>query len=161
MEMPRRLAKFLRKHKVNFEVQHHPQAFTALEIAEASHVSGHSFVKVVMVKVDEKDAMVVLPADRVVDLFKLSTALGTHNVRVEDEVEFRRLFPDCEAGGMPPFGKLYGIPCYVDESLREADELYFNAGSHLKAVKISETDFMRVLNRAVFGDFSVIRRNGR
>lgn len=157
MELPKKLTKFLKKHKVYYEVQVHPQTFTALETAEADHISGKKLAKVVMLKTEGKDAMVVLPSNRTVDLFKLSTVLGTQDVRVEEEMEFKDLFPDCETGAMPPFGKLYGMPCYADRSLSEEEELYFNAGNHLETIKVSTTDFLRV-SKAVLVDFSVIRK---
>ncbi|HLD50004.1 MAG TPA: YbaK/EbsC family protein [bacterium] len=157
MELPKKLTKFLKKHKVFYEVQVHPETFTALETAEAEHVSGRQLVKAVMVKADGKDVMVVLPSNRNVDLFKLSTALGKLDVRIEEEVEFKELFPDCEAGAMPPFGKMYGIPCYADESLSDEDQIYFNAGNHWETIKVSTADFLRV-SKAVTGDFSVVAK---
>ena len=155
MGLPARLTKFLKKHKVYYQVCVHPQTFTCCETAEVERISGKKMAKVVMVKVDEKDAMVVLPSNRVVDLFKLSTALGTQDVRVEEEKEFKDLFPDCETGAMPPLGKIYGVPCYADQSLREENELCFNAGNHFETIEIATVDFLRV-SKAVWGDFSVI-----
>lgn len=154
MHLPKRLVDFLQKNKVYYQVQVHPQTFTALETAEVEHISGKSLAKVVMVKAAGKTAMVVLPASRVIDLLKLSAALGTQDVSIETEKEFKDLFPDCELGAMPPFGKVYGIPCYADESLSKEKEIYFNAGNHEETIKISTADFFRVVN-ASKGDFSV------
>ncbi len=157
MGLPERLEKFLKKNKVNYEIQKHPRAVTALETAEVQHVSGKKLAKVIMVKIRGRDSMVVIPGDRIVDLFKLSTAVGTQDVRIEEEAEFKDLFPDCEAGAMPPFGKMYGLTCYGDQSLAESEDVYFNAGSHTETVKISTVDFMLVSN-AIVGDFSVRRK---
>ncbi len=155
MELPKKLTKFLKRHKVYYEIQVHPRTVTASETAQVEHVSGKKLAKAVMVKADGKDAMVVLPSTRNVDLFKLGAALGKLDVRIEEEVEFKDLFPDCEAGAMPPFGKMYGIPCYADQSLSEEEELYFNAGNHLETIKVFTADFLRV-SKAVVGDFSVV-----
>ncbi|MBI3307076.1 MAG: YbaK/EbsC family protein [Candidatus Omnitrophica bacterium] len=157
MGLPTRLTKFLKKHKVYYQVQVHPQTFTASETAQAEHISGRKLAKVVMVNAEGRDVMVVLPSNRVVDLFKLSTALGTQDVRVESEKEFKDLFPDCEAGAMPPIGKIYGMPCYADKSLSEEKELYFNAGNHLETIEVSTADFLRV-SKAVMGNYSVIAK---
>lgn len=155
MELPKKLVKFLHKHKVYYQIQVHPETSTALQTAEAEHISGRNFAKVVMIKVKGSDAMVVLSANRVIDLFKLTAALGTHDVRIEHEVEFKDLFPDCETGAMPPFGKIYGIPCYADESLCDEYEMYFNAGNHRETICITTADFFRVA-KAVKGSFSVM-----
>ncbi len=154
MIFPSKLAKFLKKHRVYYQVQVHPWTATCSQTAEEEHVSGKKMAKVVMVKADDNDAMVVLPAHRKIDLFKLSTELGTHNVKIDEEKDFEALFPDCEVGAMPPFGKLYGMPVYADKALKETDELFFNAGNHLETICISTDDFFRVAKASV-GDFSV------
>ena len=154
MGLPVKLEKFLKKHKVDYTVQGHPETFTSVETAQAEHIPGKKIAKVVMIKADDRDVMVVVPSTRTVDLFKLSAVLDTYNIRIEEEKDFQTLFPDCELGAMPAFGKLYGIPCYVDNSLREEDEICFNAGNHLETIKIATEDFLRVA-KAVLGDFSV------
>lgn len=155
MSIPTKLAKFLKRHKVYYQIQVHPETFTGSETAQAEHISGKKLAKVVMVKAEEKDLMVVVPSNRTVDLFKLTVAFGTNNVRIEEEKEFKDLFPDCETGAMPPIGKIYGLPCYVDQSLCEEDEIYFNAGNHWETIKVYTQDFFRV-SKAVIGDFSVL-----
>lgn len=158
MELPAKLTKFFKKNKVHYEIQVHPETFTASATAEVEHVPGRMFAKVVMAKAEGDDVMVVLPSTRNVDLLKLSSALGKLDVRIEDEVEFRDLFPDCEIGAMPPFGKIYDVPCCADERLEGEEYLYFNAGNHWETVKISAADFFRV-SKAIKGDFSVACSN--
>ncbi len=51
---------------------------------------------------------------------------------------------------MPPFGNLYGIPVYVDETLTEDDEIAFNAGSHHELIRMTYTDFDRLVRPEVF-----------
>jgi Ala-tRNA(Pro) deacylase len=65
-------------------------------------------------------------------------------VRLATELEFSRLFPDCELGAMPPFGALYNMPVYVDESLAKDREVLFNAGTHHDAVRMRYDDFSRL-----------------
>ena len=154
MDIPQKLRKFLRKNKVYFQVVLHPKAFTSPETAHAGHIPGKALVKAVIVDVGGTDVMAVLPSNRTVDLLKLSTALGTDNVRIEEEKEFKDLFGDCETGAIPPFGPLYHMPCYVDQSLMENESVYFNAGSHEECIQISTEDFLRVL-KGVVRDFSV------
>ena len=50
MGVPARLIDFLNQSKVRYEVLHHPEAFTAQELAAIEHVKGRSHAKVVMVK---------------------------------------------------------------------------------------------------------------
>lgn len=66
------------------------------------------------------------------------------------------LFPNCEAGAMPPFGNLYGIDVLVAESLAEDEEIVFNACSHRDLIKINYRDFERLVNPKVIS-FSALR----
>lgn len=157
MERSRKLKQFLKSHKVAIEVVPHDARFTSAETAEAEHIRGKNVAKVVIVKAKGKDVMLVLPADRSVDMLKLSALVGTQDVRLEEEEEFVNLFPDCEAGGMPPFGNLYQIPCYIDESLKKSDFVAFKGGNHRETMKIATADFFRIV-KAETGDFSVLGR---
>jgi len=67
-------------------------------------------------------------------LDKLAAELGK-SVRPAAEQEFSSLFPDCELGAMPPFGSLYNLAVYVDESLAADDAIVFNAGTHRDAIR--------------------------
>lgn len=154
MGLAKKLISFLKRHKIFYQVQVHPETMTALETAEAEHICGKSLAKVVMVKTRGRDAMIVVPCDRNVDLLKLSAVLGTDDLEVSEEKEFSALFPDCEPGAMPAFGRIYKIPCYADERLGGQKELYFNAGNHQETVKISVDDFLKY-SKAFVGDFSV------
>jgi len=153
MGVPARLIEFLNRSKVPYEVLHHPEAFTAQELAAIEHVKGRSHAKVVMVKTDREVLMAVLPADHRVDLEKLEKATG-RKTALATEAEFRALFPDCAVGTMPPFGELYGVRAYLDTSLTEAERIVFEAGTHSDAIKMRYTDYARVTKPAV-ADFAM------
>jgi len=97
--------------------------------------------KVVIVKVQGRFVMMVLPARWNVDFRRLRTVFATHQVRLATEDEITGLFPDCELGAMPPFGNLYGLPVYVDQSLTEDEEIVFQAGTHSDAIRMRYWDF--------------------
>jgi len=143
MEIPTRLIKFLNESKVSYEILHHPEAFTAQKIAQAEHVKGRHHAKVVMVKSGSAHLMMVLPADHRIDLEKLGQ-ITARTLLLESEESFTSLFPDCAPGTMPPFGKLYGLPTYVDRSLSQQDYIVFEAGTHTDAIKLSYRDYERI-----------------
>lgn len=158
-----KLYEFLKKKGVQFETIEHPKRWTAVETAVIEHVPPEAFAKVVIVKVKGKDAMFVIPANRRIDLLKLSYELGTEDLRVEEENEFQDIFTDSAKGAMPPFGSLYGIPVYMDLALEDQNEIYFNAGSHTESIKMALKDYL-VLAEAEIGDYSVpkhLKESGR
>jgi Ala-tRNA(Pro) deacylase len=140
---------FLDAHQVKYVVVSHSKAYTAQGIAAISHISGRHLAKTVIVKLDGDLAMAVLPACYQVELEALRRATGVQLAELATEHEFKRYFPDCETGAMPPFGNLYGIPVYVDETLAEDREIAFNAGSHYELIKLSYADFVLLVKPEV------------
>jgi Ala-tRNA(Pro) deacylase len=84
--------------------------------------------------------MLVLPATHRVDFGALANVLHTHAI-LEEEREFRDLFPDCETGAEPPFGNLFHLETLVDASLTKDDEIIFNAGSHRETLRMRYADY--------------------
>ena len=97
----------------------------------------------------------VLPASYEVDLSSLRAATGARSVSLAKESEFNDRFPECEIGAMPPFGNLYGMAVYVDESLTKDKDIAFNAGSHNELIQVPCLDFERLVKPTVL-EFSVL-----
>ena len=145
----KRLKEFLDAEKVKYVVIQHSPAFTAQEIAASAHVSGKELAKTVMVRIDGKMAMAVLPASFKVDFDRLREAAGAERVELAGEAEFEDMFPGCEVGAMPPFGNLYDMEVYVSKRLAEDEEIAFNAGSHTELVRLAYADFARLVSPRV------------
>ena len=148
MEIPKRLIDCLNENKVRYEILHHPEAITAQRIAQAEHVKARHHAKVVIIKSGEQHLMAALPADHQIDLEKFAKAIGKPAV-LDAEAEFKPLFPDCAVGAMPPFGNLYGLPTYVEQSLAEQDYIVFEAGTHTDAIKMSYRDYDKIVKPKV------------
>ena len=156
MQGKERLETYLRESKVPFQTQHHPQAFTAQEIAASEHVPGKMLAKVVMVMSDGRLVMLALPAPDHVDLAKANATLGAKETRLAEEGEFANAFPDCEVGAMPPFGNLYDLPVYVDSGLGTSERIVFQAGTHTVTMSVPYADFERLAHPTV-ADLAVTR----
>lgn len=144
-----KLKEFLDSHNVEYVTINHSPAYTAQRIAELAHIPGKELAKTVVVKLDGKFSMAVLPASHRVDLDYLKRGVTASNVEVASEAEFKNLFPDCEVGAMPPFGNLYDMDVYVAEKLTEDEEIAFNSGSHTELVKLSYKDFENLVSPKV------------
>lgn len=145
----RKLKEFLDKERVKYVSVQHSPAYTAQEVAASAHVSGKEMAKTIIVHINKKMCMVVLPANRYVKVDDLRSVTGEPNVEFASEEEFKDLFPDCEIGAMPPFGNLYGLEVYVEPSLAGRDEIAFNAGTHTEVIKMSYPDFSRLVRPKV------------
>jgi len=144
-----RLKQLLDSNHVKYVTISHSPAITAQEIAASAHIPGKELAKTVMVKIDGKMAMAVLPASYQVDFELLQQAAGANEVELASESEFRDMFPECELGAMPPFGNLYGMEVIVSRSLAEDEEIAFNAGSHTELIRLAYKDFERLVKPKV------------
>jgi Ala-tRNA(Pro) deacylase len=139
-----KLRTFLDSHNIRYLIFSHSLAYTAQGVAALTHISGKELAKTVIVRIDGKLAMAVVPASRHVDLLLLKQAAGAQVVELASENEFMNKFPDCETGAMPPFGNLYGMAVYADESLTEDEEITFNAGTHRELLRMAWADLVRL-----------------
>ena len=140
----KKLKDFLDSNQIKYRSIRHSPAYTAQEIAASAHISGKMIAKTVMIKVDGKMAMAVLPAENQVHFDFIQRALKTQAIKLAGEQEFKDMFPDCEVGAMPPFGNLYGMDVYVSETLAEDEEIAFNAGTHRELIMLSYNDFYQL-----------------
>jgi Ala-tRNA(Pro) deacylase len=140
----RKLREFLDLNRAKYVAVSHSPAFTAQEIAASAHIPGRELAKAVMVKIDGRLAIAVLPATAMIDFAALRAAAAASKVELAGEDEFRDKFPGCELGAMPPFGNLYGMDTFVAHSLSADDEIAFNAGSHTELIRMGYADFARL-----------------
>jgi len=145
----KKLKGFLDQERIKYVSIVHSTAYTAQEVAASAHITGKELAKTVIVELDGKTAMAVLPANRKIVLEDLREVTGSQEVKFASEEQFEQRFPDCETGAMPPFGNLYGMDVYLAESLTDNDQIAFNAGSHTEVIKLSYKDFERLVQPKV------------
>jgi Ala-tRNA(Pro) deacylase len=144
-----KLQKYLDAEGVRYTTLRHSAAYTAQELAAMLHVAGKELAKTVIVKVDGRFAMVVLPASHRIDFQRLSAELGGKELELAAEWEFADLFPTCELGAMPPFGNLYDLPVFVAQPLTEDEEIVFNGGAFDAALRMRYADYARLVQPTV------------
>ncbi|MFL5735149.1 MAG: aminoacyl-tRNA deacylase [Chloroflexia bacterium] len=154
MNCKQRLETYLRENDIIYHIQHDTSAYTAQEVAWRDHVPGKLLAKVVIVIADDKPVMLVLPALERVYLPEVARVLGAEVVRLANEEELAREFPDCELGAMPPFGNLYNIPVYVDKALSGNYFIFFQPGTHIDTMSLAYDDFARLVHPVV-AEFSL------
>jgi Ala-tRNA(Pro) deacylase len=151
MSISARLKECMDREHSHYTVINHPLAYTAQGVASALHLDGKEVAKAVVVHASgeqEEAILAVLPTSRHVDLKKLARTVGKP-LRLATEHEFASLFPDCELGAMSPFGQLYGLPVYVDETLAEDKEIVFNAGTHSEAIRMPFEEFRKLVQPVI------------
>lgn len=138
------LTEYLDEHNIRYTVITHSPAYTAQGIAGLTHISGKELAKTVIVNLDGKLVMAVLPANYHVDLAALKRAMKGKMIALAAEEEFKDRFDGCETGAMPPFGNLFGVPVFADENLTRDKEIAFNAGTHRELIRMAWDDYKRL-----------------
>jgi Ala-tRNA(Pro) deacylase len=151
-----KLKEFLDGNKVKYVTIRHSTAYTAQETAASAHIPGKELAKTVVLRIDGRMTMAVLPASHKLDIPLLKKAVGARDVEIAHEADFKDIFAGCDTGAMPPFGNLYGIDVLVDSLLAGNEEIAFNACSHSELVKLKYADYIKLVNPKVTS-FSVLR----
>jgi Ala-tRNA(Pro) deacylase len=144
---------YLKRNGVAYEIIEHNPAFSAHEVTVASHVQDKDLAKTLVIHIDDKYCMVVMPANHRLDKNMLGEIVKAKHVHLAQEDNLKSLFPDCELGAMPPFGNLYALPVYIDKELTKDNEIIFNACSHIKSIRLKMNDYMRLV-KPVIAEFS-------
>jgi Ala-tRNA(Pro) deacylase len=149
MATPLWIRKMLELRGIPFEELHHPDAYTAQEVAQREHFSGHRVAKVVVVIVDGRPVELILPASRLVDLDRVQVVLNARQVRLASEEEMERYLSDCELGAVPPLRHWKDVTVLMDRSLNVEGDILFQAGTHADAIRLSFRDWYEMVNPQV------------
>ena len=149
-----KIHEYLDQHGVAYTTHQHPPAYTAQEVAAEEHVSGNILAKPVLVRADNDYVMCVLSASYKLDMGKVAEVAKVHKVRLADENELAKVFPDVEVGAEPPFGSLYNLTTLVDEHLAEDEEIVFRAGTHRDTIRMKYADYASLV-RPIVADLAV------
>lgn len=147
------LKDYLDAHKIDYEILTHRHTNSSSETAQAAHIPGDQLAKSILLEDENGYFLAVLPASRRVDLGSLHRKLH-RQVGLATEDELLDLFADCDIGAIPPIGEAFGIPSYVDVSLDDSVDVYFEAGDHEALVHMSGLQFRQLMNHSQHGRIS-------
>lgn len=149
MNVLQRCLRYLKQNGIHYSHSIHPAAYTARTVASAECIPAHELEKVVVYFGERGYGMLVLPADYMIDLHETARVLGQSMIRLATESELVRLFRDCEVGAMPPFGKFFDMPVLMDDTVGNAKFMAFNAGTHRDVIRITVSDFRKLVSPLV------------
>jgi len=145
--------RFLVQRKAEYDLLLHRHTGSSRETAAAAHVPEDHIAKAVVVKHRADYAIVIIPADRWLQMDALRKELG-RDLQLATEKEIAHLFNDCEPGAVPPLGPAYGVETLLDEVLSSLDDVYFEAGDHEQLVHIRGEEFQDLLRGVRRGYYS-------
>ena len=146
----KRLEPLLKERQVPYEMLTHTSDAAAeprgtSTPAHKARISARDMAKVVIVALDGRMTMVVLPATETLELDRLKDVTGAREAKITNGDDHMVAFPDCEAGAIPPFGNLYDMPVYVADSLHDDQQIVFAAGTYDRLMRLSYRDFAQLV----------------
>ncbi len=144
-----RLKEILDREQIQYRLIDHEEVYTAAEMAASIHAPGRRVAKVLLIWADGDYVLAVVPAHRQLQLEQFGRMIGARQLLLAKEWEMGKLFPDCEVGAMPPFGDLYGLRVFIEDSLAHEPIIYFAAGNHHEAIEMRYSDYARLAHPRV------------
>ena len=143
-----KILSIFRENNVDYQLYEHEPVYTSQEAAKVRGVELKTGCKSMVLKTKGgKFVLVNVAADKKIDIKKLEKIVGDKLSFASKEEVLQAT--NCEPGSVPPFGKLFGLPTFLDESVLENDFVNFNIGMLTKSVKISKQDLLKIMKPTI------------
>lgn len=137
----------------DIRITEHEAVRTSEEAAMVRGVSLDSGAKAMLLNDGVKLVLAVMSASRKLDSKMFKKLIGSKNLRFASEAEVLTT-TRCIPGAVPPFGRLFAVQTYMDNSLsRQGEFINFNAGLRTKSVSMKLEDYVRIEN-PILADFT-------
>ena len=151
--IPKKIKDYLDKHKAEYEELAHKTVYTAYDAAQTLKKDLKEVAKNLLIQADKTYALVVVPADKRIDLKKLKKALGAKKVSIPKEdviVKVLKIKP----GVISSFGKLHKVETWIDQAMLGTKKVVFSTGSATNSVLMKVKDFVQ-LEEAKLADIAM------
>ena len=124
--------------------EHDPAAKSyGLEAAEALGLATAQVFKTLLVEVDGKLAVGVVPVDKQLDLKAMAAALNAKKATMADPAAAERS-TGYVVGGISPIGQKRSLPTVVDSSASEQDTVYVSGGRRGLDIGLAPADLLTI-----------------
>ena len=90
--------------------------------------------------------MIVLPGNARFDTKKAKDLLNAKDIRFASPDEVAEITGGIVPGGVPPFGNLFNLEVYADESLFDNEKIVFNAGDKRVSLGMLSDDYKKIVS---------------
>ena len=145
---------------VQFREVHHEPTRTSEDSARVRGEPLKNGGKALVMKLDDRFSVFVLPADRRAHSATIRRTLGVRKLRFATAEELLELTAidgreGLVPGSVPPFGEpILPLPLYVDRAIEANQRIAFNAGSLTDSVILDVPDYLRVACPTEIFEFS-------
>ncbi len=138
------LKSYLDKRGVEYDTVEHTHTDTAMNSARSAHVPPYQMAKAVVLEDEDGYIVSVLPSNNRLNLGWVSEELN-RDLRLATEPELAKLFKDCKTGAIPALSDAYGLKVIWDDQLKQASDVYIEAGDHEHLIHLRGDDFKKLM----------------
>ncbi|MFC1768815.1 aspartate--tRNA ligase [Nanoarchaeota archaeon] len=128
--------------KIEYEVLEHKAVYTSDEAAKVRGTELKQGCKALVCKTENGFIQVVVPGNREIDIEKVKKVLKLKEITLANADDVKKI-SGCSIGAVPPFGNLFGLNVFIDNKVAENKEVAFNAGLHVKSIKMKAKDLIK------------------
>ena len=145
-----RVKDFIGKHGIRAEILGFKEGVeTVPKASRASGIPPDKILKTIVVIVEERPYIVILPGDRKLDFKKLSRELNARDIRLAKPSEVER-FLNVKPGEVSPFlDEVLRFDVIIDELVLDKGKVLIGGGSINHLVKVHVNEVIRVLKPTI------------
>ncbi len=165
-KISQKILKFLNENKIKYEIVSHKTVYTAYDKAATLKIKPNVIGKTLVLKTDNEIAMLLISGNKNLDKVKFQKVLNAHKKKQGDKfvkkVDFisekvmKNKFKGIKLGAVPPFGKLWKLPIFIDRGLLKEKNIFVNAGIYEASFKLSPRNFKKL--DGIFNNFSKAKK---
>ena len=164
--IPSKVIKFLEKSGIKYEIIKHRTVYTAYDKAATLRMKPNIVGKTLVLKTDSDMVVVLIPGNKNLDKVKFHKILNiwrkkqgielSKKIDFISEVVMKNKFKGIKLGSIPPFGKLFGLPTFIDKGLSKEKKIFINTGIYEESFKVSPKIFDKL--EAISGIFAKAKK---
>lgn len=143
MPIPAKVKKYLDKQDIDYDEIVHKTVYTAFDAAQTLKKELKQIAKNLLVQVDKTYVLVVVPADKKIDLAKVKKAFKAKKISIPNEKLMIKVLK-IKPGAISSFGKLHQLETLVDKAMLKTKQAVFSTGSFTDSVFMKVKDFIQV-----------------
>ncbi len=157
-EIELHIINFLEKSGVKYEPIEHRTVYTAFDKAQTLKLPQKIIAKTLIVKLDKNPALVLISANKNLDIKKLKKLVKAKKVDFIKEIWMKKNLKGTKVGAIPPFGILWKMKTFIDRGLLKEPKIIVNAGNYNWSIKINPSYFKKIIPDIVVGDFGKTKK---
>ena len=143
MPIPKKVKSYLDKKGIDYEEIAHKTVYTAYDAAQTLKKELKEIAKNLLIQADNTYALVIVPADKKIDLNKIKKALSAKSVSIPKEKVMIRVLK-IKPGAISSFGKLHKLETLIDRAMLNTKKAIFSTGSLTDSVFLKVKDFVQI-----------------